>query len=53
LLPLLAAGPVPVDELIRMSGLPAGQVLTRILELELHGLVVQLPGSHLQLAPQP
>jgi DNA processing protein len=53
LLPLLAAGPVPVDELIRMSGLPAGQVLTRILELELRGLVVQLPGSHLQLALQP
>lgn len=50
LVPLLAAGPLAADELIRRSGLPAGQVLTRILDLELRGVLVQLPGKQFQLA---
>jgi len=50
LVPLLAAGPLAADELIRLSGLPAGQVLTRILDLELRGVLVQLPGKQFQLA---
>jgi DNA processing protein len=50
LTPLLAAGPLPADELIRRSGLPPGQVLTRILDLELRGVLVQLPGKQFQLA---
>jgi DNA processing protein len=50
LVPLLVAGPLPADELIRRSGLSAAQVLTRILDLELRGVLVQLPGKHFQLA---
>jgi DNA processing protein len=50
LLPLLGAGPLRADELIRRSGLPASQVLTRILELELRGVLEQLPGNQVQLA---
>jgi DNA processing protein len=50
LVPLLAAGPLAADELIRRSGLPPGQVLTRILDLELRGVLVQLPGKQFQLA---
>jgi DNA processing protein len=50
LLPLLAGGPLAIDELIRESGLPASQVLTRVLELELRGILLQLPGKQFQLA---
>lgn len=50
LIPLLAAGPLAADELIRRSGLPPAQVLTRILDLELRGVLVQLPGRQVQLA---
>ncbi len=49
LVPLLTAGPLAADELIRQSGLPAAQVLTRILELELRGVLMQLPGKQFQL----
>ena len=49
LVPLLTAGPL-ADELIRQSGLPAAHVLTRILELELRGVLVQLPGKQFQLS---
>ena len=50
LVPLLTAGPLAADELIRQSGLPAAHVLTRILELELRGILVQLPGKQFQLS---
>src|SRR6266404_2841365 len=50
LVPLLTAGPLAADELIRQSGLPAAHVLTRILELELRGVLVQLPGKQFQLS---
>jgi len=48
-MPLFTAGPLAADELIRQSGLPAAQVLTRILELELRGVLMQLPGKQFQL----
>lgn len=35
-----------VDEIIARSGLGAGPVLEALLQLELHGLVRQLPGKH-------
>src|SRR6266404_1461769 len=52
LVPLLAGGPIAADDLIRQSGLPAAQVLTRILELELRGVLMQLPGKQFQLTPR-
>ncbi len=53
LLPLLAGGPLGADELIRRSGLAPASVLARILDLELRGMLVQLPGKHFQLANRP
>ncbi|HEY2388516.1 MAG TPA: DNA-processing protein DprA [Candidatus Binatia bacterium] len=53
LLPLLAGGPLAADELIRRSGLAPASVLARILDLELRGILVQLPGKHFQLANRP
>jgi DNA processing protein len=50
LLPLLAAGPLGVDELIRETRLPAATVLARVLDLELRGVIVQLPGKQFQIA---
>jgi DNA processing protein len=50
LLSLLAGGPVAVDDLIRASGLAPSRVLARVLELELGGILVQLPGKQFQLA---
>lgn len=50
LLVLLGGGPLAIDELIRESGLTPSQVLTRVLELELRGILVQLPGKQFQLA---
>jgi DNA processing protein len=47
---LLAGGPLPLDELIRSTGLTASHVLARVLDLELRGLVVQLPGQQVQLS---
>lgn len=49
LVPLLAGGPLAIDELIRESGLSASRVLTSVLDLELRGIVVQLPGKQVQL----
>jgi DNA processing protein len=53
LLPLLAGGPLGADELIRRSGLAPAAVLARVLDLELRGILVQLPGKHFQLANRP
>ncbi|HEU4550218.1 MAG TPA: DNA-processing protein DprA [Rhizomicrobium sp.] len=41
----LGPAPVEIDELIRQLGAPAGAVLTVILELELAGRCVRLPGN--------
>jgi DNA processing protein len=45
---LISPVPVSVDELARQAGKPAGQVQAEILELELTGEVVQLPGGRVQ-----
>jgi len=45
LLDLLSDEPVPIDTLIRGSGLPSGQVAALLVTLELKGLVRQLPGQ--------
>jgi len=41
----LGPAPVAVDELIRLSGAPAGAVLTVLLELELAGRLARHPGN--------
>ena len=41
----LSPAPVPVDELIRLTGAPAGVVLTVLLELELAGRCHRHPGN--------
>ncbi|MBL8472022.1 MAG: DNA-processing protein DprA [Rhodocyclaceae bacterium] len=48
LLAALGHGPVGMDELAGRSGLPAAQLLARLTELEMAGLVEQLPGGRLQ-----
>jgi DNA processing protein len=45
LLPLLSDDPLAVDHVIERSGLPAGEVAASLLDLELRGLVRQLPGQ--------
>lgn len=50
LIELLRARPLHVDELIAASGQSATQVLSTLLELELQGLVQQLPGKCFALA---
>lgn len=45
LIELLSARPLHIDELIAASGQSATQVLSTLLELELQGLVQQLPGK--------
>ncbi|WP_374764974.1 DNA-processing protein DprA [Yunchengibacter salinarum] len=42
---LISPSPTPLDELIRLSGLPAGAVQGAVLELELAGLAERLPGG--------
>ncbi len=49
LLACLAGGPVGIDRLVRESGLPAADVLARVLDLELRGLVTQRPGQQVEL----
>lgn len=49
LLGLLAAGPLHLDRLIDESGLPAADVMAHLLDLELQGRLVQLPGNQCQL----
>lgn len=46
LLKLISHQPQQIDEIIRLSGLNAGQIGTLLLELELKGLVRQLPGKY-------
>lgn len=47
---LLRAQPLHIDEIIARSGQPATQVLTTLLDLELQGIVQQLPGKCFALA---
>jgi DNA processing protein len=46
---LLGAAPVPVDELVRQSGAPAGAVLSILLELELAGRLHRESGNRVSL----
>ncbi|WP_439545063.1 DNA-processing protein DprA [Sandarakinorhabdus sp.] len=46
---LLSPTPVQVDELVRQSGLPAAQVATVLLDLELEGAVVRHAGGRVAL----
>lgn len=48
LMDLISPVPVFVDELARQAGRPAGQIQAEILELELAGEIVQLPGGRVQ-----
>ena len=43
----LGPSPVEVDELIRQCGLPAADVLTALLELELAGRIQRQPGNRI------
>jgi DNA processing protein len=45
LLAFLGSDPIPLDELVRASKLPASEVLSRLTMLELKGLVKELPGK--------
>ena len=47
---LLSPVPVPVDELIRQTGLPAASVQTVLLELEIAGRLVRHAGGRVALA---
>jgi DNA processing protein len=49
LVELLAAGVASVDELIRLSGRPSGEIVASLLDLELRGVVRQLAGRQFQL----
>jgi DNA processing protein len=49
-LALMAGGPVALDRLVRETGLPPAEVLGKVLDLELRGVVQQLPGGQLQIA---
>ncbi len=49
ILELLSATPTPVDDIIRMSGLPAPIVLSVIMELELAGRLQRFPGNKVAL----
>lgn len=50
LVELLDSHPRHLDEIIRASGQPAGQVLSRLTLLELQGLIRELPGKFYLLA---
>jgi len=47
---LLGLSPVPVDELIRQSGLPAALVQTALLEIEIAGRLQRHAGGRVSLA---
>ncbi|MBU6164501.1 MAG: DNA-processing protein DprA [Alphaproteobacteria bacterium] len=49
LMPLLSPTPVPIDDLIRLSGLPAAQVASVLLDLELEGVIVRHAGARVAL----
>lgn len=46
----LSLTPLQLDELIRLSALPAPEVMSRLTLLELQGLVQELPGKYFVLA---
>ncbi len=46
----LSPTPVPIDELVRLTGESAGRILTVLLELELAGLAVRHPGNKIALS---
>jgi DNA processing protein len=46
----LSSTPLQLDELIRVAGLPAAEVMSRLTMLELQGLVRELPGKFFVLA---
>jgi DNA processing protein len=48
-LELLESGVASVDEIIRMSGRPSGEIVAVLLDLELRGVVRQLAGRQFQL----
>jgi DNA processing protein len=50
LLALLSPTPVPVDELVRQSALPAAQVASVLLDLELEGALVRHAGARVALS---
>jgi len=50
LLQLLSPTPTPRDELVRQSGLPAAVCAAALLELELAGQIISLPGGNVALA---
>jgi DNA processing protein len=45
---MMGAGPVHVDQLARETGQPVGLLLSRLLDMELQGLVKQLPGKYFE-----
>ncbi|AWM87284.1 DNA-processing protein DprA [Microvirga sp. 17 mud 1-3] len=49
LIDLLGPSPVPVDDLVRLSGLPIGQVQTTLLELEIAGRLERHGGNAVSL----
>ena len=48
---LLGPSPVPVDEIIRLSGAPAGAVQMALLELDLAGRLDRHAGNKVSLRP--
>ena len=48
---LLGPSPVPVDELVRLSGLPSGAVQLVLLELDLAGRIDRHAGGKVSMAP--
>ena len=50
---LLGPSPVPVDEIIRLSGAPSGAVQMALLELDLAGRLDRHAGGKVSLRPEP
>lgn len=48
-LEILAGGAVTIDDVIRLSGRPAAEIIAEMLDLEVRGVVRQLPGRHIEL----
>ena len=49
----LGAAPVHIDAIVMVSGVPPGDCLAALAQLELLGAVEQRPGGHFCLAPRP
>jgi predicted Rossmann fold nucleotide-binding protein DprA/Smf involved in DNA uptake len=47
----LETGPRQMDDVIHRAGLPPQQVCALLLDLELQGLLKQLPGKRYELTP--